>query len=159
MAERSASIAAKPAHASRVDGFVLQRKCACGTHAPAEGECASCKRWRMQRKSAGERSVDAIPASVHRVLQSSGEPLDPRTRTAMESGFGQDFSHVRVHLDSAAAESAHAVSALAYTVGHDVVFARGQYAPGTTMGRHLIAHELAHTVQQAHLPDVPVGVS
>ncbi|MGB3463174.1 MAG: DUF4157 domain-containing protein [Rhodanobacter lindaniclasticus] len=159
MGEHSASVAAKPAEASRAAGLLLQRKCACGTHAPAEGECASCKRRRMQRKSAGERSVEAIPASVHRVLQSSGEPLDPRTRTAMESGFGQDFSHVRVHRDSAAAESAHAVSALAYTVGHDVVFARGQYAPGTTMGRHLIAHELAHTVQQTHLPDVPVGVS
>lgn len=157
MPERTASVAAKSMPSA--PGVRLQRKCACGAHAPGGSECASCKRQRMQRKPAGYRSIDAIPASVHQVLQSSGKPLESRTRAVMEPGFGQDFSNVRVHVDGAAAESAHAVNALAYTVGRDVVFAHGQYAPGTAMGRRLIAHELAHTIQQRHLPDMPVGVS
>jgi len=66
----------------------------------------------------------------------------------MESGFGHDFSRVRIHRDALAGESARAVSALAYTVGHDVVFGSGQYAPETMGGRKLLAHELAHVVQQ-----------
>jgi hypothetical protein len=66
----------------------------------------------------------------------------------MEPRFGCDFSQVRVHSGSAAAESARAVNALAYTVGRDVVFGAGQYAPGIT-GRRLLAHELTHVVQQS----------
>ena len=67
----------------------------------------------------------------------------------MEPRFGRDFSRVRVHADTRAADSARAVAARAYTVGSDVVFGPGEYAPATTAGRHLIAHELAHVVQQA----------
>ncbi len=66
----------------------------------------------------------------------------------MERRFGQDFSGVRVHDGAAAAESARAVSAQAYTVGQDIVFGSGRYAPHSHSGRHLLAHELAHTVQQ-----------
>src|SRR5690348_10689940 len=66
----------------------------------------------------------------------------------MESRFGQDFSQVRVHTDTKAAESARAVNALAYTVGQDVVFGEGQYTPGTQEGKSLLAHELTHVVQQ-----------
>lgn len=66
----------------------------------------------------------------------------------MEPCFGRDFSRVRVHTDAKAAESARAVNALAYTVGHDLVFDAGQYAPQTMEGRRLIAHELTHAVQQ-----------
>ena len=64
------------------------------------------------------------------------------------SRFGHDFANVRVHADAAAAESARSVHALAYTVGSDVVFGAGQYAPGTRAGQQLLAHELAHVVQQ-----------
>jgi hypothetical protein len=67
----------------------------------------------------------------------------------MEPRFGQDFSEVRVHTDAKAEESARAVNALAYTVGRDVVFGAGQYAPGTSAGQQLLAHELTHVVQQA----------
>jgi outer membrane protein OmpA-like peptidoglycan-associated protein len=67
----------------------------------------------------------------------------------MEPRFSHDFSNVRVHTDSRAAESATAVNALAYTVGRDVVFGPGQYMPETAPGRHLLAHELTHVVQQA----------
>jgi outer membrane protein OmpA-like peptidoglycan-associated protein len=67
----------------------------------------------------------------------------------MEPRLQHDFSHVRVHANPQAAESAAAVNALAYTVGHDVVFGAGQYAPHSKTGRRLIAHELTHVVQQA----------
>ncbi len=91
---------------------------------------------------------DSVPPVVHDVLNESGQPLDARTQAEMSSRFGHDFSQVRVHSDSRAAESARSVSALAYTVGHDVVFGAGQYQPGTTHGNKLLAHELTHTIQQ-----------
>jgi hypothetical protein len=75
--------------------------------------------------------------------------MDPGTRAFMEPRFGHDFSTVRLHADGKAAESAKAVNALAYTVGNHVVFGAGQYKPGSHEGRKLLAHELAHTVQQA----------
>ena len=91
-----------------------------------------------------------VPPIVQAVLNSGGgQPLDATTRVFMEPRFGYDFSKVRVHSDERAAESAQAVSALAYTVGRDVVFGLGQYAPKTMEGKRLIAHELAHVVQQA----------
>lgn len=90
----------------------------------------------------------AVPPIVHEALHSSGQPVDPTTRGFMESRFGRDFSRVRVHTDSRAAESADAVNAFAYTVGQDVVFGAGQYAPGVEAGRRLLAHELAHVAQQ-----------
>jgi hypothetical protein len=80
---------------------------------------------------------------------SPGRPLDPATRAFMEPRFGHDFSRVRVHADALAAESAAAMEAAAYTVGHDVVFGAGQYAPETSRGRSLLAHELAHVVNPA----------
>ncbi len=81
-------------------------------------------------------------------LRSPGRPLDPEVRAEMEPRFGHDFSHVRVHTNSEAADSARSVNAAAYTVGHDVVFGPGRYEPQSGEGRRLIAHELAHTVQQ-----------
>jgi hypothetical protein len=83
------------------------------------------------------------------VLQSPGLRLDPATREFMEPRFGYDFSRVRVHADAQAAESARSINALAYTVGRDMVFGGGQYVPGTTAGRRLMAHELTHVVQQS----------
>lgn len=95
---------------------------------------------------------DGVPAIIHSVLNTrAGHPLDPMTRTAMESRFGHDFSQVRVHSNAQAAESAEAVSAKAYTFGNDVVFGAGRYAPGTSEGKWLLAHELAHVVQQRGL--------
>ncbi len=76
----------------------------------------------------------------------------------MAQRFGRDFSHVRVHTDPAAAESARHVNALAYTVGSHLVFAPGQYAPASAHGRRLLAHELAHTIQQAGTPAVQSGL-
>lgn len=89
-----------------------------------------------------------IPERVQQVLANEGRPLDPATRAFMQPRFGQDFSRVRVHTDAHAAESARGVDALAYTVGQHIVFAPGQYAPATGQGQQLLAHELAHVVQQ-----------
>jgi hypothetical protein len=85
---------------------------------------------------------------VHEALGSTSQPLDASTRDFMESRFGHDFSHVRVHTDEKAVESARALKALAYTVGHDVVFGKGQYSPHASEGRRLVAHELTHVLQQ-----------
>jgi len=92
--------------------------------------------------------MNEVPSIVHEVLRSPGQPIDAETRHFMEPRFGYDFSGVRVHTDSKAAESARSVNALAYTVGQDVVFGVGQYLPATITGRQLIAHELTHTIQQ-----------
>lgn len=102
----------------------------------------------LQRRCNGPAEPNAVPAIVHEVLRSPGRPLDGGTRSIMEPRFGRDFSTVRIHTDSLAAESAHSVNALAYTVGRRVVFGEGQYAPMTPAGRQLIAHELTHVVQQ-----------
>ncbi len=83
------------------------------------------------------------------VVPAGGCELDAATRAFMEPRFGFDFSRVRVHDGPAGAQSAREVSARAYTVGHHLVFGAGEYAPTTHEGRRLIAHELAHVVQQA----------
>jgi hypothetical protein len=110
------------------------------------------KKQALQRKMIARNEVSEVPPIVHEVLRSPGQPLDPVTRAFMEPRFGHDFSQVRVHADSKAAESAQAVNALAYTVGRDVVFGAGQYAVGTSEGQRLLAHELAHVVQQQSAP-------
>jgi hypothetical protein len=90
-----------------------------------------------------------VPSTIHEVLSSPGQPLDPETRAFMEPRFGHDFSRVRVHSDAAAERSAREVNAHAYTVGHDIVFGTDRFTPGTQGGRRLIAHELTHVVQQS----------
>jgi Domain of unknown function (DUF4157) len=126
----------------------LQR-CDCGGPARLDGECEACKarRLALQRKGDSMGGSEA-PQSVHQTLNRPGQPLDDSTRDFMESRFGTDFSGVRVHTDSQAAQSVGDVSALAYTVGSDIVFGSGQYAPGTEGGKSLLAHELTHVVQQ-----------
>lgn len=93
-------------------------------------------------------SGPAATAAVQSTLAQGGAPLEPATRQFMESRFGHDFGSVRIHADVQAAASAQSVGARAYTVGEDLVFNRGQYEPATPAGRHLLAHELTHVVQQ-----------
>jgi Domain of unknown function (DUF4157) len=95
----------------------------------------------MQR-AAGNQAVSSL------LGHGSGRPLDPATREEMESKFAEDFSDVRVHTGRAAAVTAVASGARAYTKGVDIVFGPGFYSPGTSAGRQLLAHELAHVVQQ-----------
>lgn len=134
-------------------GLLLQRKCACGNHARGS-ECAECakKKGLLQRKAIGDFERTEVPPIVHEVLRSPGQPLDAATRGLMEPRFGHDFSRVRVHADARAADSTRVLGALAYSVGRDVVFGAGQYVPGTREGQKLIAHELAHVVQQSANP-------
>ncbi|HEX6941269.1 MAG TPA: DUF4157 domain-containing protein [Longimicrobiales bacterium] len=96
-----------------------------------------------------------LPPLVDGAVRSPGEPLEPSTRAFMERRFGYDFGGVRVHANAMAAASARAMHALAYTVGRDVVFAEGQYRPESETGRRLLAHELAHVVQQGAARRVP----
>lgn len=100
----------------------------------------------LQRKGDGERQT--VPQIVHNVLRSPGHPLDKESRQLFDRRFGHDFSQIRIHSDAQAAESARSVDAAAYTVGRNVVFGAGQYHPQTASGRRLLAHELAHVVQQ-----------
>jgi hypothetical protein len=111
-----------------------------------------------QRGADGASPVDA-PPSVHDALQSSSQPLAPTTRAFFEPRFGYDFSRVRVHVGTAAEQSARDVNALAYTVGHDVVFGAGRFAPGTDEGRRLLAHELTHVVQQSGADGMRLGAN
>jgi Domain of unknown function (DUF4157) len=127
----------------------LQRKCACSGSVGSHGECEDCKKKQLQRRATSNGPGPAVaPPIVHDALRSPGQPLDAQTRAFFEPRLRHDFSRVRVHTDDNAAESARSVNALAYTVGQNVVFEAGQFAPGTSSGRRLLAHELAHVVQQ-----------
>ena len=136
------------ARQTSVPGLVLRRKCACGGSKSGEAECEECKK-KLQRRSAGIAAPSIAPPIVHEVLHSPGQPLDHEARSYFEPRFGHDFSKVRVHSDEKAAQSARDVHALAYTVGNNVVLGRPQISPQTGSGRQLLAHELAHVVQQS----------
>jgi hypothetical protein len=111
--------------------------------------CSECEEeLRTKPESSRTNPAAAVPPIVHDVLRSPGNPLDAATRAFFEPRFGYDFSQVRVHSDAKAAESARAVNALAYTVGPDVVLGAGDYAPATSAGQRLLAHELTHVIQQ-----------
>lgn len=152
----SASCGYTPIH-----GRVLQRKCACGGSHGIGTECGDCssEQVQMQRSAGHQGEPSTVPSIVGEVLQSPGQSLDAQVRTFIEPRFGHDFGGVRVHTDGRAAESATAVHARAYTVGRDVVFGAGQYAPRTPEGLRLIAHELTHVAQQrdAHGGGLTVG--
>ena len=130
-----------PAHLAKAP--ILQRRCACGGEVGPDGECAACRAKRVQKQA-----ESTAPPIVHDVLRSPGNPLDANVRREMEQRFGHDFRQVRIHSDARAAASASAVNAQAYTVGPNVVFDRGAFAPQSVAGKQLLAHELAHVIQQ-----------
>lgn len=94
-----------------------------------------------------EDDMDTIERSIDGA-RGGGHGLDHRTRGQMESAFGADFSGVRVHADSRADTLNEALSARAFATGKDIFFRRGEYDPGSSSGRELLAHELTHVVQQ-----------
>ncbi len=123
----------------------------CAACADGGATCPACEKAEsvaVSRKAEGAVGSDA-PASVDAALRAPGEPLSPSVRDFFEPRFGQDLSHVRIHTDRAARESAREVSALAYTVGSHVVFGTERHAPGTPDGQRLLAHELTHVMQQS----------
>lgn len=116
----------------------LQRKCSA---------CDEDDHVHRKEKSNIDFEQDVSPM-VSEAIGSVGSALDDGTRTFMEDRMGYDFSDVKVHTDAVAAKSADALNALAYTSGNDVVFNTGQYKPHSNEGRHLLAHELTHVIQQ-----------
>jgi hypothetical protein len=94
-----------------------------------------------------DTQMDAIERSIDQA-RGGGQSMDHATRTRMEAGFGADFSGVRIHADARADGLSQSLSARAFTTGRDVFFRQGEYNPGTSGGRELLAHELTHVVQQ-----------
>jgi hypothetical protein len=94
-----------------------------------------------------QRQVE--PEEEEEELQAKATSLSENDRAFFEPRFGYDFGQARMYTDTQAAESARAVNARAFTVGRDVLFGIGQYTPGTSEGRRLMAHELTHVVQQS----------
>ncbi|MDB5970549.1 MAG: hypothetical protein JWQ90_2999 [Hydrocarboniphaga sp.] len=117
--------------------------------AVSESEVGSVSRVHLSQNTLGPGDYEPLSESVQRTLVTPGAPLERGLRMDMERRLGHDFSHVRVHADSAGADSARQIDAQAYTVGNHIVFGTGHFAPTTHSGRHLIAHELAHVVQQS----------
>jgi hypothetical protein len=115
-----------------------------------------------ERLQNGASPSDAVRISgspiVHDILRSPGQPLDAKTRAFFEPRFGHDFGQIRVHTSGRAAQSARAIDAMAYTAGREIVFGTGTYAPETTEGRRLLAHELTHTIQQGAQTRAPALV-
>lgn len=140
-----ARIAAMPAQAGTV-----QRQCSA---------CASKEDELLQRDptGTGAPAVTApLRAGIDAQRSGGGAPLAAATRAFMQDRIGYDFSDVRVHADARAAQSASSLWARAFTIGRDIFFNAGEYAPETAAGRRLIAHELAHVVQQGS--GVPAGI-
>jgi len=102
----------------------------------------------VQRKSQGGASAGEPDAAAVQAQLGAGQALDGRVQGQISSAFGYDFSGVRVHTDATAGELSGQLNARAFTIGRDVAFAAGEYQPGTLIGDALIAHELAHVVQQ-----------
>jgi hypothetical protein len=101
-----------------------------------------------QVKDGGETAGGEAPRSVYEVLGERGRPLDASSRAFFEPRFGRDLSQIRIHHGSKAAASAQAIRALAYTDGMNIVFGSGSFRPESAEGRFILAHELAHTMQQ-----------
>jgi hypothetical protein len=141
---------------------VLQRKCACGQHA-ASVECEECKKKKESsesgdpslRRSAFDRNpIGEVPISVHNAIRYQGRPLDHSTRARLESSFRCDLSRVRVHSDESAARAAGDINARAFTLGQNIWFGRHEFSPHSAGGFHLLAHEVAHTIQQGTVAPV-----
>ncbi len=130
----------RPGVMADAHGTTLRRACA---------RCEEEEGKTLQRAAIGAAPAAAPPA-VANALAQSGAPLPQGVRAFMEPRFGADFSRVRIHTGRAAAQSAEAVNARAYTVGEDIAFAHGAYVPESVSGRRLIAHELTHVLQQSN---------
>ncbi len=117
--------------------------------AGTSGPAATLGQIETKSKQRGGIGGNTAPPIVHDVLNSPGQPLEGATRAFMELRFGYDFRQVRVHNDDRSAASARAINAEAYTAGTHTAFAAGRYAPDLPAGRRLLAHELAHVVQQS----------
>jgi hypothetical protein len=135
---------------------MLQRKCGCGQHV-SSGECEECKKKKepgetgdplLRRSATGRRPINEVSSSVHNAIRYQGQPLDRPTRSRLESSFHCDLSKVRVHADESAARAAREIDARAFTLGQNIWFGGNEFSPRSAGGFHLLAHEVAHTIQQ-----------
>ena len=110
-----------------------------------EEEAAQAK---VQRKEQAGATVSSKTEAKLNSKSSPGKPMDAKTRAQMESGFGADFGHVNIHTDANAIAMCKELGAHAFTYGNDIYFNEGKYDPENTPNKHLLAHELTHTVQQ-----------
>jgi hypothetical protein len=117
--------------------------------------CANCDEEEevVQAKASSSSSLASAQVVQPDALPDGGAPLPESARSFFEPRFGRDFGKVRIHTDGAAAASAHAIDARAFTVREHIFFRPGAFAPSSQGGRRLLAHELAHTLQQT--PDSP----
>jgi outer membrane protein OmpA-like peptidoglycan-associated protein len=129
-------------------GAPISSHCSCSSGEEMCEECKQKQQGAVARKAESAGDVNEVSSTVPEVVRAPGQPLDSATRSFFEPRFGHDFSNVRLHTGSQAAESAHSIQALAYTAGHHIVFANGMYNPETSEGRLLLGHELTHTIQQ-----------
>lgn len=121
-------------------------------------KCAECENEDKKAQKKEEKTVQAkrnesnsVDENVESNLNSSkgrGNAMDKNTKREMESGFGADFSNVNIHTDSRAVQMSEELGAQAFTHGNDVYFNKGKYNPESKEGKHLLAHELTHTIQQ-----------
>lgn len=128
------------------DPVAAQLQCACVGGAP----CVECAGGESAQRKPGSNAADIGGSALADGSEAldAGRPLDQRTRAFFEPRLGHNFGHVRVHAGPHAGASARHLNAVAYTMGRDIVFGAGQFAPESAAGRHLLAHELAHVVQQ-----------
>jgi len=121
-----------------------------------EAKCAECEKEGVQKMEEEEpvqtkaNSPSKISGKTETSLKNShgGTPMDAQTKAEMEHGFGADFSHINIHNDSKAAQMSQDINAQAFTYGNDIYFNQGKYDPNSSKGKHLLAHELTHTIQQ-----------
>jgi hypothetical protein len=124
-------------------GRSVQRKCA-----KCEEEEKQKKVMRKERAGTGGTTVSSSFAASLQATKPGGSALPVATRSHMENAFGADFSGVRIHADSGAAAMSKGINARAFTTGNHIYFNESQFQPQTDSGKHLLAHELTHTLQQ-----------
>jgi hypothetical protein len=126
---------------------IAQKQCECG-QSSGGNECLQCstENSHVQRKPIRRAPASTVSPSALRL--GIGRSLDATTRDFMKSHFGSGIDDVRIHTDDGAAKSAAAIDADAFTIGRDIVFGAGRYAPTTVDGKQLLAHELTHVFQQ-----------
>lgn len=141
-----------PAPAAEASGGTIQRACSmCEDQQKLRSQIDDVPELQAKGASGAlDAATPPVESTIASLSSHGGEPLRPSTRSLLEPRFGRDFSSVHVHVGSAAARAAQALSAKAFTVGSDIFFGSGQYAPSTSAGQHLLAHELAHVAQQGH---------
>ncbi|MEI6067218.1 MAG: DUF4157 domain-containing protein [Methylococcaceae bacterium] len=148
---------ADPGSISSTHG-VIHRKCAACEAGGAT--CPKCEEEEKVKRKENSSHMPHASTAVHSqiaALRGGGQPLAPSVRAFFEPRFGRDFSGVRVHTDGLATESARAIQAKAFTTGQDIAFGTGQFAPGSSEGRKLLAHELTHTIQQGATNILPTA--